>query len=97
MAYETELSAALISTIAPVPGIAEESVSTRRRFLEIDNDLADFNYLYEPALSALEELVILPSSYVRFLRKYTEAPYPKYRTCTLAVILCFAAAFFGGL
>ena len=97
MAYETELMAALGQTIAQVPGIAEELVATRRRFLAIDEDMTNFKYLYDPALDALEELVILPSCYVRFLRAYTGAPYPKYRMCTLAVILCFAAASLGGL
>jgi hypothetical protein len=67
MAYETELSAALSQTIAQVPGIAEAWISTRRRFLEIDNDMAPFNYLYDPALDAVEALAILPSSYVHFL------------------------------
>jgi hypothetical protein len=97
MAYETELRAPLIRLIAPVPGIAEETVPTRRRHLEIDADMATFAFLYEPALTSLSALAVLPDSYIRFLRSYLQAPYPRYRMCAVATILCFAAAVLGGL
>jgi hypothetical protein len=97
MAYETELRAPLIKTIAPVPGIAAEMVPTRRRHLEIDADMATFNFLYEPALASLDALAVLPLSYIRFLRSYVNAPYPNYRMSALSTILCFAAAVLGGL
>lgn len=97
MAYETELRAPLIKTIAPIPGIAEEIVASRRRHLEIDADMATFAFLYEPAMTAMSALTVLPDSYIRFLRSYLQAPYPRYRMCALSAILCFAAATLGGL
>ena len=97
MAYETELRAPLIKTLAPVPGVAEEVVATRRRHLEIDSDMATFNFLYEPALSALDALAVLPLIYIRLLRSYLNAPYPNYRMSAVSAILCFAAAVLGGV
>ena len=97
MAYETELATALTRTIAIEPGIAEELVETRRRFLAIDADMTSFAFLVAPAFTAITTLGVLPGSYVRLLESYTEAPTPKYRVCALAVVLCFAAAHFGDL
>jgi len=97
MAYETELSAALSKRIALYPGIADELVATRRKFLAIDQDMASFRFLSAPALTAALTLDILPGSYMRFLEGYIQAPDPRYRMCGLAVLLCYAAAFFGDL
>jgi hypothetical protein len=97
MAYETELGVPLSRTIAIVPGIAAETVSTRRRSLSIDEDMQSFMFLYEPALKALDTLEILPRSYVRFLESYIRAPYSRYRMCALATLLCFSAVHFGDL
>lgn len=97
MAYETELGVVLSKRIAIAPGIAEELVETRQRFLQIDGNLVPFRYLVDPALAAAKTLRILPASYLRFLTTYVEAPDPRYRVSSLAVLLCYAATYFGDL
>ncbi len=97
MAYETELSAALSKTIVLSPGIADELVATRRRFLSVDTDMIPFTFLIDPAFEAMATLLILPKSYLRFLDTYVRAPNPRYRMCGLAALLCYAAAHFGDL
>ena len=97
MAYETELRTPLRRTIDISPGIADELVGTRLRFLEISNAMTSFTFLSAPAMTAITDLAILPAHYVRFLESYLQAPSPKYRMCALAVALCFAAAHFGEL
>ena len=97
MAYETELSAPLSKKVAIYPGIAAELVATRRRFLDIDTDMAAFHFLITPAFAAAQTLVILPTSYLRFLDSYVQAQNPRYRMCGLAALLCYAATYFGDL
>lgn len=97
MAYETELGTALSRTIAIAPGIADELVTTRQRFLTIDVDMKPFVFLYVSALKAFNILKILPRNYVRFLKTYLQAPTPRYRMSAVATLLCFAAVHFGDL
>jgi hypothetical protein len=97
MAYETEVGASLTRVVAIAPGIAEELVPTRRRFLSIDADMVSFAFLYDPALAALRSLEVLPTPYVVFLESYVRATTPRYRMCGLSALLCFAAAHLGDL
>ena len=97
MAYETELRAPLRRMRDIAPGIADERVPTRLRFLEISDAMASFAFLFAPALTALASLAILPESYIRFLQSYLDAPSPRYRMCAVAALLCFTAIHFGDL
>lgn len=92
MAYDTEIRAPLSKTGPIAPGVAAVVLPTRRRFLEIDADMTPYSFLIEPALQALETSGILPPHYVRLVRTFVNAPYPKYRMSGIAAILCFTAA-----
>lgn len=93
MAYETELGTTLLRVAPPPPGLREAQICERRRYLEIDRDMANFTFLYAPALQAFEESGKLPQSYIKLLRRHLSKPYPKYRVSAVAALLCFAAAF----
>lgn len=92
MAYETELGAALSRSVTLDPGVKEARVCTRRRYVQIDQSMRDFRFLYRPAVSALVEAEVIPHEHSALLFRYLNKPYAKYRTCAIAALLCFSAA-----
>ncbi len=90
LAFETEIGAALYK-VAPITiDVQESHVCERRRYLEIDQDMASFQFLLRPALNAA---TFLPPGYVKLLSRHLASPYARYRVCATAALLCFAAAY----
>ena len=91
MAYETEVGTAL-NKIEPIPPDVQAAVVCERRaYLDVDADMKVFNFLVNPALDAVMKVGFLPEMYVGLLRTHMTAPYPKYRMCGIAALLCFSA------
>lgn len=90
MAFEIETEAFLNKLITMPPDVVRSKVCERRRFLDIDADLQRQRYLVDPAIDALAALADVPDAYVDLLRRYANAPYPRYRTCALAATVCLA-------
>ncbi len=91
MAFETEIGVILVKMITPSPSIPGTIVASRRRFLDIDQDLRANRFLFEPALNDLLGLGA-PAPYVELLRRHLAGDYPRYRGCATAAILSLAAA-----
>lgn len=91
MAFETEVGEILVKMMTPPAGFAESNVCERRRFIDIDKAMQLHGYLLGPALAELQNTPGIPPSYMDFLRRYAIAQYPRYRMCTIAVVLCLAA------
>jgi hypothetical protein len=95
IAFETEIGVALGKLITILPEEKAALVCEARRYLDIDADMRAFSFLVDAALDALEAAQSLPLSYVNLLRAHFTAPYPRYRVCALAALLCLAVAYRG--
>ena len=91
MALETEIGVILTKVIAPSPSVRGTVITSRRRFLDVDNDLRANRFLIEPALDDLSGLGA-PDPYVGLLRRHLAGDYPRYRVCATAAVLSLAAA-----
>jgi hypothetical protein len=92
MGFETEIGAALRRLINLPAEILSSKVCGRRRFLEIDQDMALQRYLIGPALEELAQVPDVPVIYVDLFRRYLLSEYPRYRMCALAAAICMAKA-----
>lgn len=92
MAFETEVGKILTKMIDVPSDVSRTTVCERRRFFEVDHDVREHRYLLQPALLDLSNLPTLPPPYVDFLARYLMADYPRFRVCTVAVMLCIAKA-----
>lgn len=90
MAFETQAGVVIVKLAAPPPSVLEMPVTTRRRYLDVDADMQNYKFLYEPALADLVSLA--PSEYVDFVRRLLGADYARYRMSATAAMLCLAAA-----
>lgn len=92
MAFETEVGTVLTKLVyVPnllVPLSAFNTVASRRRFLDIDQDMRRQKYLVSPAADALAETPGIPVEYVQFFRRYLLSDYPRYRMSAIAGMLC---------
>jgi hypothetical protein len=93
MTFETEIGVALAKLITILPEEKAAIVCEARRYLDIDADMRAFSFLVDAALDALEAAQSLPVSYVNLLRAHFAAPYPRYRVCALAALLCLAVVY----
>jgi len=91
MAYETEIGTALFKLQPITAEIRDPVVCERRSFLDIDSDMKNFSFLINPALDAAAKEGFLPLMYIDLLRTHISQPYPRYRMCGIAALLCFAA------
>lgn len=91
MAFETEIGTALTKLIVIAPDVQKSRICERRRYLEIDQDMRMFKFLWTPALEALNQDNTVPSKYIELLEQHFGAEYPRYRVCALAALLCMAA------
>lgn len=90
MSFDTEVGKVLVKLTTVSPSVLKTTVATRRRFLEVDNDLRAYKFLLQPALDALSELLV-PVPYVNFLSRHMSSSYPRYRVSATATLLCLAA------
>lgn len=91
MSFETELRAVLVKLTRPAPSTLVTVYPTRRRFLDVDNDMRSNKFLVEPALDALTSLLV-PDPYINLFRRHLNSDYPRYRVCALAAVLTLAAS-----
>lgn len=92
MAYETDVSV-ILKTVAPLAaGVAETYLPTRQSYLQIDQAMAPFQFLLEPALEGLRQINLLAVPYLDFLRKYVNSRLPRYRVSAMAALVCLAGA-----
>lgn len=91
MAFETEIGTAIAKLVQLPPDVFTSLVCDRRRYIEIDNDMAAFSFLFAPALDGVRQAGYLPESYVRLFEEHLKKPYAKYRVCDIAALLCISA------
>lgn len=91
MAYETEIGVVLTKVITPSPSVPGRVITSRRRFLDVDNDLRANKFLIEPALDDFQGLGT-PEPYVGLIRRHLGSNYSRHRMCAVAALLSFAAA-----
>jgi hypothetical protein len=92
MAFETEIGAAIGKIVEFPPEVATATVCERRSYLAIDTDMAQFSFLFNPAIAAVLDENYLPVSYVNLFQTHIFSNYPRYRVCGTAALLCVLAA-----
>lgn len=93
MAFETEIGVAIQKVVSILPDQQAALVCPARRYLEIDADMADFAFLYDPALDVVQANGFLPVYYVNLFRTHLASPYARYRMCAIAALLCISAQY----
>jgi len=93
MAFETEIGVSAAKLITILPEEKSAVVCEARRYLDVDTDMRTFSFLIDPAVDAVERAGFLPLSYVNLLRAHLATPYPRYRVCALAALLCVSVAY----
>lgn len=91
LAFETEIGVAIAKMVKLPPEVATSRVSTRRRYTEIDADMAQFRFLVGAGLNAARALAFMPSSYFDLFQTHLSSSYARYRVCAIAAFLCAAA------
>jgi hypothetical protein len=93
MAFQTEIGAAIRALVPLSPDVLTSNVCERRSFIDVDADLTSYSFIIDAAVQSVRRAGFLPASYVQMFEAYLEKPYPKYRVCALAALLCISAAY----
>lgn len=90
MAFETELSAVIADYVPTSDDVIQSLLCTRRKYLDIDQDLKSVAFLIDPALQALKSAGVLPDEYLRLFNSHINNTQPKYRVCAICALVCYA-------
>lgn len=92
MAYDTELACVTRGFAPPVDLVLSVVVDTRRRYLDIDNDLKTTRFLFGAAIQEAVAAKLLTPPYATLIQGRMQSSFVKTRVNAVATLLVIVAA-----
>lgn len=92
MAYDTELACVTRGFAPPVVLVLSVVIDTRRRYLDVDNDLKTARFLFTVAIQEALAAKLLTPPYATLIQSRLQSPFVKTRINALATLLVVVAA-----
>jgi hypothetical protein len=92
MAYDTELACVMRGFAPPVALVLSVVVDTRRRYLDVDNDLKTTRFLFGAAVQEAVAAKLLTPPYATLIQGRMQSVFVKTRVNAVATLLVIVAA-----